>query len=81
MRAKPVQPDPRRVPPTECLRDSFPREDPSAPGCTNFFPPRRSKFAKEASLFVLFDFFFLAITERYANDDWTSIHRNGLLTF
>jgi hypothetical protein len=80
-RAIPVQPEPRRPPPTECLRDSFPRDDPSAPGCTNFFPPRRSRFAMEASLFVLVEFFFLAMTERYANDDGTSISRTRLQTF
>ena len=33
-----------RRPPTECLRDSFPLEDSSAPCCINFFPPRRPGF-------------------------------------
>ena len=55
-----LQPDLRRPPLTECLRDSFPREDSSAPCCVNFFPPRRSRLPRKAFFSGLFFFLLIA---------------------
>src|ERR1700676_2868081 len=66
------QPD-LRPPPTECLRDSFPREDSSAPCCINFFPPRRSRFPRKAFFSFFLVFFFLAIGANYSTRGNTSI--------
>ena len=66
------QPDLRR-PPTECLRDSFAREDSSAPCCINFFPPRRSRFPRKAFFSFLLVFFFLAMAAKYSTHNRTSM--------
>src|SRR4029077_4906491 len=55
-----LQPDLRLPPPTECFRDSFPREDSSAPCCVNFFPPRRSRLPRKAFFSGLFFFLLIA---------------------
>jgi hypothetical protein len=60
-----AHPDLRR-PPTECLRDSFAREDSSAPCCINFLPPRRSRFPRNAFFSFFLVFFFLAIAANYS---------------
>jgi len=65
------QPD-LRPPPTECLRDSFAREDSSAPCCINFFPPRRSRFPRKAFFSFFLVFLFLAMAANYSTCRRTS---------
>src|SRR5580704_9269540 len=66
------QPD-LRPPPTECLRDSFAREDSSAPRCISFFPPRRSRLPRKGLFSFFLVFFFLAIAANYSTRGSTSM--------
>src|SRR5579863_2135562 len=73
------QPD-LRPPPTECLRDSFAREDSSAPCCINFFPPRRSRLPRKGFFSFFLVFFFLAMDAKYLTQVHTSMRiPNSLL--
>jgi len=54
------QPDLRRPPPTEWLRDSFAWEDSSAPCCINILSPEMIQIPKESVLFVFLGVLFLS---------------------